>query len=259
MPLAQCLHDFPAEQLARRPLPAGKTLRREANMTRSVVVGPRGTAWGAVLGGWLATLGVAALLSPLVNAMLGSLSLNERSLAAAAPVIVGVGLAYLIGGYIAGRMAGYRTSWHGLLAAFFGLFVVLALIVVAVALQQGVFGSTYYLPEILPPLVSVGLYHSAEALAFGGLLGMLVAIFSAWLGGLLAPTRSVAVASVNPVDPVVAPVERTDRVVTDEPERTVGTEPDVRRPVERRRFRLLPSVGRKGGERVERTERIEPE
>ena len=228
-------------------------------MTRSVVVGPRGTAWGAVLGGWLATLGVAALLSPLVNAMLGSLSLNERSLAAAAPVIVGVGLAYLIGGYIAGRMAGYRTSWHGLLAAFFGLFVVLALIVVAVALQQGVFGSTYYLPEILPPLVSVGLYHSAEALAFGGLLGMLLAIFSAWLGGLLAPTRSVAVASVNPVDPVVAPVERTDRVVTDEPERTVGTEPDVRRPVERRRFRLLPSVGRKGGERVERTERIEPE
>jgi len=216
-------------------------------MTRDVVVRPRGTAWGAVLGGWLAALGVAALLSPLVAAVLGSLYLNERSLAAAVPVLVGVGLAYLIGGYIAGRMAGYRTSWHGLLTAFFGLFVVLALILVAVALQQGVFGSTYYLPEILPPLVSVGLYRSAEALAFGGLLGMLLSIFSAWLGGLLAPTWSVAVAAV----------EATDHVVTAEPVRAVETEHAAKRPVERRHFRLLPSIGRKGGEHAPPTERIE--
>ena len=215
-------------------------------MARDVVVRPSGTAWGAVLGGWLATLGVAALLSPLVTAVLGSLSLNERSLAAAVPVIVGVGLAYLIGGYIAGRMAGYRTSWHGLLTAFFGLFVVLALIVIAVALQQGVFGSTYYIPAILPPLVSVGLYRSAEALAFGGLLGMLIAIFSAWLGGLLAPTRTLAVAPV-------APVERTEPVVATEPVH------EARRPVERRPFRLLPSLGRKGGKRVTATEPTKPE
>jgi len=216
-------------------------------MARTVVVRPRGTAWGSVLGGWLATLGVAALLSPLVTALLGRLYPNDRSLAAAVPVVVGVGLAYLIGGYVAGRMAGYRTSWHGLLTAFFGLFVVLALIVVAVALQQGVFGATFYLPEILPPLISTGLYPSAEALAFGGLLGMLLAIFSAWLGGLLAPTRAVAVAPGDQVTPA-APVDRTAPIVATDPVARVE-----RRPVQRRPFRLLPSLGsmgRKGGERV---------
>ncbi|GAC1457120.1 MAG: hypothetical protein NVS1B1_02930 [Candidatus Limnocylindrales bacterium] len=208
------------------------------------------TAWGSVLGGWLATVGVAALLSPLITALLKNAYPSDRSIAAAVPVIVGVGVAYLVGGYIAGRMAGYRTSWHGLLVGFFGLFIVLSLIVLAVALQQGVFGATYYLPEILPALVTTGLYGSADALAFGGLLGMLLAIFSAWLGGVLAPTRTVAVGPAVPVTSV-GPV---DPVVTTAP---VRSEPVAR--TERRPFRLLPSVGRKGGERVTRTERIEPE
>lgn len=225
------------------------TIKRIDTVDAAVAVRPR-TAWGSVLGGWLATLGVAALLSPLVTAVLGNVYLNERSIAAAVPVIVGVGLAYLIGGYVAGRMAGYRTSWHGLLVAFFGLFIVLALIVVAVALQQGVFGATYYLPEILPALVTTGLYGSAEALAFGGLLGMLLAIFSGWLGGLLAPTRTVAVAAVRPE----RPIEPGAPVVATEPTEPVRTDRTARRS-----FRLLPSVGRKGGERVTRTERIEPE
>ena len=154
-------------------------------------------------------------------------------MAASGPGPGGVGRAALSGGYSAGRVAGDRTSWHGLLTAFFGLFVVLAVILVAVALQQGVFGSTYYLPEILPPLVSVGLYRSAEALAFGGLLGMLLSIFSAWLGGVLAPTWSVAVAAV----------EDTDHVVTAEPVRAGETEHVANRPVERRHFRPLPSTG----------------
>ena len=65
-------------------------------MARSVAARPGGTAWGSVLGGWLATLGVAALLSPLVTAVVAGLSLDERSLAAAVPVIVGVGLAFLL-------------------------------------------------------------------------------------------------------------------------------------------------------------------
>lgn len=206
----------------------------------TAVVGDRRTAWGSVLGGWLATIGVAALLSPLITAVLTALYPNERSLAATVPVVAGVGLAYLIGGHVAGRMAGYRTSWHGLLTAFFGLFVVLALIVVAIALQQGVFGSTAYLPEFLPPLVSTGLYRSADGLAFGGLLGMLIAIFAAWLGGLLAPTRAVVVASV--------PVDTTAPVVTT-PSRAAG----------RRPFRLLPSLRRRGGERVTVDEPVGPE
>ncbi|HEY8656595.1 MAG TPA: YrzE family protein [Candidatus Limnocylindria bacterium] len=229
-------------------------------MARSVAARPGGTAWGSVLGGWLATLGVAALLSPLVTAVVAGLSLDERSLAAAVPVIVGVGLAYLIGGYIAGRMAGYRTSWHGLLTAFFGLFVVLALIVLAVALQQGVFGSTAYLPDVLPPLVSTGLFHSADALAFGGLLGMLIAIFAAWLGGLLAPTRIPVVTTAPPTpvvvaEPVQSPPSPQSPLSPLSPD-AVPAERVQRRPAGRRSFRLLPAVGRKGGERVERDDRV---
>ena len=213
------------------------------------VVGRQRTAWGAVLGGWLAALGLAALLTPPVSALLVSLYPNERSIAAAVPVLVGVGLAYLVGGHVAGRMVGYRTSWHGLLVAFFGLFVVLAIVVVAVALELGVFGATYAIPELLPALVTAGLYHSVDALAFGGLLGMPLAIFSAWLGGLLAPIRAL----------VSDPVGRTEPLAAAEPARRVETARVVTRPVERRPFRLLPSVGRKGGERVTSGERIEPE
>jgi len=228
-------------------------------MTKTVVVRPSGTAWGSVLGGWLATLGVAALLSPLVTAIIGGLAVNERSLAAAVPVIVGVGVAYLIGGYIAGRMAGYRTSWHGLLTAFFGLFVVLALIVVAVALQQGVFGQAAYLPDILPPLVTTGLLRSADALAFGGLLGMLIAIFAGWLGGLLAPTRVTAVAAPVVPDPsdTVVHRDRNEPVVGGPVGNASSAEP-ARPRLGRRPFRLLPSAGRKGGERAV-PERVEPE
>ena len=225
-------------------------------MTRTVeqvAVAPRSrTAWGSVLGGWLATIGVAALLSPFITALLKNAYPSDRSIAAAVPVIVGVGLAYLIGGYIAGRMAGYRTSWHGLLVAFFGLFIVLSLIVLAVALQQGVFGATSYLPEILPALVTTGLYGSADALAFGGLLGMLIAIFAAWLGGLLAPTRTLAV----PVASVVA--DRSEPLVVGGVEKTSSVELEHPQ-TPRRPFRLLPSAGRKGGERVVAAERVEPE
>jgi len=52
--------------------------------------------------------------------------------------------------------------------------------------------------------------------------------------------------------------EQRDRVVTAEPTSAVETERAARRPVERRPFRLLPSVGRKGGERVTRTGPVEP-
>lgn len=218
----------------------------------NVVVAVRtGTAWGSVLGGWLATLGVAALLTPLIALVLKNVYPGDAGVASAVPVIAAIGLAYLIGGHIAGRMAGYRTSWHGLLVAFFGLFVVLSLIVLAVAFQQGVFGAASYLPEILPSLLTTGLYGSADALAFGGLLGMLIAIFAAWLGGLLAPTRTSAVAhSVSPAEPV-GPVVATEPVRTERVERPERT---ARRP-----FRLLPSAGRKGGERVTVEERVGPE
>lgn len=214
-------------------------------MAREVVVRPTGTSWGAVLDGWLATVGVAAILTPIISLMLADWY-PTRGFASTVPILVAVGLAYLIGGYVAGRMAGYRTSWHGMMVAFFGLFVILALLVIDIALAQGVFGTSARLVQVMPQVLGVALYQSAETLAFGGALALLIAVFAGWLGGLLAPAR------VGTVVPAAAVPEAEPAVVE---ERTV-TRTELPRP--RERFRLLPSAGRKGGERVVDDEPVDP-
>ena len=222
-------------------------------MARDVLVRPTGTSWGAVIDGWLATVGVAAILTPIVGLLLTNWY-PTRGYPSTVPILVAVAAAYLVGGYVAGRMAGYRTSWHGMMVAFFGLFVVLALLVVDIALAMGVFGDPARLVQVMPLVLGVALFESAETFAFGGALGILIAIFAAWLGGLLAPAR-IAGAVAGTATPV------TGTPVVDEKRTTT----EVHRP--RGRFRLLPSAGQKGGERVdtveevqrvERVDRIEP-
>lgn len=220
-------------------------------MARDVDVRPAGTSWGAVLDGWLAAVGVAAILTPLVGLLLASVYGSSTGYAATVPILVAVGLAYLIGGYVAGRMAGYRTSWHGMMMAFFGVFVVLALIVVDVALATGVLGTPGRLVQVLPAVLGVTLFGSAETFAFGGVLGILIAVFAGWIGGLLAPTRIMA-AVTSPSEPVT-----TTSVVQED----AATSREARRP--RERYRLLPLMGRKGRERakdvtvVERTDVVD--
>ena len=206
-------------------------------MTGDVVVRPSRTAWGAVLDGWLATIGVAAILSPIIGLVVTNLY-PSRGYASTVPVLAGVGLSYLVGGYVAGRMVGYRTSWHGMMVAFFGLFVVLSLLVVDVALSLGLFGSTGRLVQIMPAIIGGTLFVSAETFAFGGALGILIAIFAGWLGGLLAPTRTAVIAASVPV---VEP-STTAPVVEETTTKTAVQGP-------RGRYRLLPSLGLKGGER----------
>ena len=219
-------------------------------MARDVVVRPSGTSWGAILDGWLAAVGVAAILTPIVGVLLTGLY-TTRGYASTVPILAAVAISYLVGGYVAGRMAGYRTSWHGMMVAFFGLFVVLALLVIDVAFAAGVFGEPARLVQILPLVLGIALFESVETFAFGGVLSLLIAIFAGWLGGVLAPARAVQMA--RPAAPVrtVPPVDER-RVVT-----TTQTKPSGR-------DRLLPSFGRKGGDRVdevkrvERTDRVEP-
>ena len=200
------------------------------------------TSWGAVLDGWLATVGVAAILTPIVGIVLANYY-PTLGYSATVPVLAGVGLSYLVGGYVAGRMAGYRTSWHGMTVAFFGLFVVLALLVIDIALSLGSFGATGRLIQLLPAVLGATLFTSVETFAFGGAISMLVAIFAAWLGGLLAPARSLAL--VTPAPATAAPVTLEQ-----------GSAAEVHRP--RRRYRLLPSPSRKGHERVEDVVVVEP-
>jgi hypothetical protein len=72
-----------------------------------------------------------------------------------------------------------------------------------------------------------------------------MAVFAGWLGGLLAPARITAAVTATPAPGEVTPVVEERRV----------TSTEVHRP--RERYRLLPSAGRKGGERVDEVETVE--
>jgi len=207
----------------------------------NVVVRPASTAWGAVLGGWVATIGASVIFAPLVAGLLVGAPVGG-DIAVAVPVVLGLFLSYIVGGYVAGRMAGYRTSWHGMMTAFFTLFVLLVLMLLGVAAENGMFAASGVrsAADIIPGVRDLNLYALGDALTFGAILGFLAAIFGGWLGGLLAPTQVVS--AVAPVRPI--PMGRPSTVNTTE-RREVVTE---------RPRRILPAFGAKGGERVERDE-----
>jgi hypothetical protein len=209
----------------------------------NVVVRPAATAWGAVLGGWVATIGASVIFAPMVAGLLVAPgSPVGGDIAVAVPVVLGLFLSYIVGGYVAGRMAGYRTSWHGMMTAFFTLFVLLVLMLLGVAADNGLFAASGIrsAADLIPGVRDLNLYALGDALTFGAILGFLAAIFGGWLGGLLAPTQ--AVAAVAPVRPVPARMPAMARTVE---QREVVTE---------RPRRILPAFGHKGGERVEKDE-----
>jgi hypothetical protein len=199
-----------------------------------------GTSWASVIGGWVAAIGATALVAPLVAAILAGRAPVPNDLALAVPVVLGLMISYLIGGYVAGRMAGYHTSWHGMMTAFFGLLVALVALLVAAAADQGLLAASGVrsLSDVFPGVRAFDLRTLGDTLTFGAILGFLATIFAGWLGGLLAPSHVVAMTTVAP-----APTTATETTTTVEG-----------RPAPSR-FRLLPAVGRKGGERVvERSE-----
>src|SRR5207244_5404968 len=108
-------------------------------MTRELLVRPAGTSWMSVLGGWIATIGAAALVAPAIAGLLARAQVDTSDVAPAVPVVIGIFVSYLIGGYVAGRMAGYRTSWPGMMIAFFSLFVVLVIVLASYAASRGAF------------------------------------------------------------------------------------------------------------------------
>jgi hypothetical protein len=219
----------------------------------AVLVRPA-TSWMSVLGGWIATIGAMALVAPAVAAVLVGTNpgIGTNDIAAAVPVVIGIFVSYLIGGYVAGRMAGYRTSWHGMLTAFFSLLVLLALVLVSYAAANGAFAGIGVngLNTLVPGAAGLNVDSLGNALTFGALLGFLAAIFGGWLGGVLAPSHTMPVAT-----PYVA------REAGPVPGRTVGVGPVGSRSVKReaviRRPPLIPAFGRKGGERLQEERVVE--
>ena len=215
-------------------------------MTRETLVRPAGTSRMSVLGGWIATIGAAALVAPAIAGLLARAQVGPTDVAPAVPVVIGIFVSYLIGGYVAGRMAGYRMSWHGMMTAFFSLFVLLMIALLAYAADHGILAGlgVNTIADIVPGARDLSVDSVGNALTFGALLGFLAAIFAGWLGGVLAPSQAVVATTAPYSGPARGPV----------PARSVGVPPaghTVTREVVRDRRPALALVGRKGGERVE--------
>ena len=210
-------------------------------MAISPVVRPAATAWGAVLGGWVATVGASVIFAPLVAGLVAAVGEpnGANQLALAVPIVFGILIAYLVGGYVAGRMAGYRTSWHGMMTAFFSLFVLLVVLLVGAVAESGMFAASGIrsLGDVIPGVRQLSVDSFGNALSFGAILGFLAAIFGGWLGGLLAPSQAVVATT-----PVVAPAHTTVPVSETQTEHRV---------IQDKPGRVVPAYGRKGGEPVD--------
>lgn len=183
-----------------------------------------GTSSGsAAFVGWLVAAGFCAVLVPL--AALAAPLLGAPLMAL--PFIVVLAIAFLIGGYAAGSLAGHRTGYHGLLTGMLALAVV-GIVTGADAWGVSWLGSGMAVTAGARPWVAgYGMFPLA-------IVGIAVFILAAWLGGLAAPSRIVTGALARPA--YVPPPAPTERVYRD---------------------RVVPQqAGAKGGERV-REERSE--
>lgn len=169
-----------------------------------------GTSWVAVGGGVLATMGVAALLTPILSAYLASSATDLTGAGSAVPVVAALTLAALLGGYVAGRIAKRRTGWYGLLSGLVGLLLTGSYVLVQVTVQRSYLGiDDRFLPDFFPMVLTRSQYHSEASLALG-LIGLPAQVVAAWIGGLVARPRSTVVApprvvGVAPGPAIVAP------------------------------------------------------
>ena len=155
-----------------------------------------GISWGSAFFGWLSANGMAVLLIALLSA--GGLALglsdsvttaDEAAGNAASGIGLGAGiallvvlfLAYLAGGYVAGRMARFDGAKQGVAVWVIGLLVVLLL-----ALAGLVFGSQYnVLSQLDLPRIPIDEGTATTAGIVSLVAVLVVTLVAAILGGLL--------------------------------------------------------------------------
>lgn len=154
-----------------------------------------GIKWGAAFFGWLSANGLAVLLIALISAAGVAIGLTEDlptvdeavdSAAEQADTIGIVGgivllvvlfLAYLAGGYVAGRMARFDGARQGIAVWVIGLLVVLALAVAGL-----VFGSEYnVLQELNLPRIPI----DEGTATTGGIIALVAVLLVTLLGAIL--------------------------------------------------------------------------
>jgi len=150
-----------------------------------------GIKWGAAFFGWLSANGLAVLLVALLSAAgvaigltQGVPSTDDAADEASTIGIVGgivllviLFLAYLAGGYVAGRMARFDGARQGIAVWIIGLVVVLALAVAGV-----VFGSQYnVLQQLNLPRIPI----DEGTATTGGIIALVAVLLVTLLGAIL--------------------------------------------------------------------------
>jgi hypothetical protein len=142
--------------------------------------------WGSVALGWLVAAVVGSLMSLLFGGLYGLVDgpPEEGGQITAGFVVISLVsgfLAYLAGGFVAGRSAGYSGGLNGAMTAVFGL--ILGVIVGAILTVLGV---TFAEGVAMPP-ANFGL---AGGVLLAGLVLFLVNLFGGYVGGKLGePSR----------------------------------------------------------------------
>ena len=150
-----------------------------------------GVKWGAAFFGWLSANGLAVLLVALLSAAGVAIGLTESIPGADAAaeqadtigivggivLLVVLFLAYLAGGYVAGRMARFDGARQGIAVWIIGLLVVLALAVAGL-----VFGSKYnVLQQLNLPRIPI----DEGTATTGGIIALVAVLLVTLLGAIL--------------------------------------------------------------------------
>jgi hypothetical protein len=184
---------------AGQPATAGRNATAPAPVSRQQVVAAQkerygSIKWGAAFFGWLSANGLAVLLVALLSAGGVAIGLTQgvsvdEAVGSASGIGLGGGiallvvlfLAYLAGGYVAGRMARFTGAKQGVAVWVIGLVVVLLL-----ALAGLVFGSQYnVLARLDLPRIPIdeGTATTAGIIALAAVLAATLA--GAILGGIM--------------------------------------------------------------------------
>ncbi|MCF6745816.1 hypothetical protein E9529_16335 [Blastococcus sp. KM273128] len=154
-----------------------------------------GVKWGAAFFGWLSANGLAVLLVALISAAGVALGLTQGvpsteevtqqadtiGIVGTIVLLVVLFLAYLAGGYVAGRMARFDGARQGVAVWIIGLLVVLAL-----AALGAILGAEYnVLQQLQLPRIPVGEGTATTAGIIALVAVLLVTLLGAVLGGKL--------------------------------------------------------------------------
>ena len=151
-----------------------------------------GLNWGAAFFGWLAAMGMAAILTAILSAAGAGIGLTEGSVATAAEdnadtvgIVGGVLLllvlatAYFCGGYVAGRMSRFDGKRQGI-----GVWALGLLITLAIAAAAAIFGSEYnVLNQLNLPRIPIEEGDLATGGAIALVLALVTTLLAAMLGG----------------------------------------------------------------------------